>query len=201
MINSKDLTFYKQNKKNAPLIVFIHGAACNHTLWCYQNRYFYNRGFSILSLDLPGHGINSDKPLRSIKAMSDHILDLLGKLPQKQVILVGHSMGSLISLKMALSDQSKIKKVFLIGVSYPMLVSDQLLNKSRINQDEAIADMINWSLPETIKLRGANLTGINLPNLVNEIMRNTSDGVLYKDLQACKRFSLKILNDLQSCSK
>ena len=189
-------TFYKENKRGMPLIIFIHGAGCDHTLWCYQNRYFYNRGYSILSIDLPGHGINSLKALKSIDGMANYINNLLKKLPQKEAYLIGHSMGSLICLKMALYKLSKIKKIIMIGVSYPMNVSDQLLEKSKTDQDGAIADMINWSLPSHIKLSGSKLTGINLPNLVNKIMTNTPSGVLFKDLIACKRFKLKD-NDFQ----
>ena len=65
--------FYKENKKSSPLLVFIHGAACDHTLWCYQSRYFFNIGFSTLTLDLPGHGLNESNALSSISEMSSLI--------------------------------------------------------------------------------------------------------------------------------
>ena len=60
--------FYKENKKSSPLIVFIHGAACDHTIWCYQNRYFFNIGFSTLTLDLPGHGKSGGKSKQSTRS-------------------------------------------------------------------------------------------------------------------------------------
>ena len=56
MIKSKLKLFYKKNKDRSRLIIFIHGAACDHTMWVYQTRYFFFFFFSIISLDLRGHG-------------------------------------------------------------------------------------------------------------------------------------------------
>ena len=85
--------FYKENKTKYPLIIFIHGAACDHSIWCFQNRYFFNRGYSVLTLDLPGHGENNSNACSSIKEMSVLVKALIGKLNKKEIILVGHSMG------------------------------------------------------------------------------------------------------------
>ena len=183
--------FYKENKRSSPLLIFIHGAACDHTLWCYQSRYFFNIGYSTLTLDLPGHGLNHSKPLLRISEMSSLINNLLKKVIQNNIILIGHSMGSLICLDVASSNPEKLKKVILIGASYPMNVSKDLLNKSKKNQEEAINDMIQWSLPSNVKLSGSNLIGLDLANLVSVIMNSTPNGVLHKDLKACNNFSLK----------
>ena len=190
MIKNKLKFFYKKKSNSSPLIIFIHGAACDHTLWAFQNRYFYNRNYSTLLIDLPGHGENINNPLSSIKSMSNLVIDLIKKLSYKKVYLVGHSMGSLICLNTAIENISLIKKVILIGVSYPMQVNDILLKKSKSDQNEAIQDMINWSLTSNIKLNGANLIGINLPNLISVVMSNTKKGVLYKDLLACQSFTI-----------
>ena len=72
-----------------------------------------------------------------------------------------------------------------------MNVSKDLLNKSKKNQEEAINDMIQWSLPSNVKLSGSNLIGLDLANLVSVIMNNTPNSVLHKDLKACNNFSLK----------
>lgn len=191
MIKTKLKLYYKRHVKNSPLIIFIHGAACDHTIWLYQNRYFFNRNFSTILVDLPGHGNNRNKPLSSIKAMSNLVIDMIKKLNHKEIYLVGHSMGSLICLDLLVSEANLIKKAALIGISYPMQVNNKLLNKSKIFQDLAIDDMINWSLTDNIKLNGSNLIGLNLPNLINVVMNNSKKGLLYKDLLACDQFFLK----------
>ncbi|MBM3338316.1 MAG: alpha/beta hydrolase, partial [Betaproteobacteria bacterium] len=39
-----------------PTAVFIHGAQNDHSVWALQTRYFAHHGFSVLAVDLPGHG-------------------------------------------------------------------------------------------------------------------------------------------------
>ena len=99
-------------------------------------------------------------------------------------------MGSLICLETSLENFNVIKRIFLIGTAYPMHVNKSLLFKSKTEQDLAIQDMINWSLSDQIKLNGANLIGLNLPNLINVIMSNSRKGLLYKNLLACNSYIL-----------
>ena len=191
MIKPKLKLFYKKKENRSRLIIFIHGAACDHTFWVYQSRYFFSKKFSVISLDLPGHGTNSSKSLKSIKALSNLVKKLIKDLSYKKIYLIGHSMGSLICLDTALANLKPIKKIFLIGTCYPMHVNKKLLLKSRNDQDLAIKDMISWSLPDKIKLNGSNLIGLNLPNFINVIMSNSKKGLLYKDLLACNNFIIK----------
>ena len=193
MIKSKLKLFYKKNQNRSRLIIFIHGAACDHTMWVYQTRYFFNKNFSIISLDLPGHGTNSSEALNSIKAFSALIKKLIKDMSYKEIYLIGHSMGSLICLDTALDNLKPIKKIFLIGVCYPMHVNKKLLLKSKNDQNLAIKDMISWSLPDKIKLNGSNLIGLNLPNFINVIMSNSKKDLLYKDLLACNNLYSQIL--------
>ena len=39
-----------------PLVVFLHGAGMDHSVWALQSRWFAHHGFSVLAVDLPGHG-------------------------------------------------------------------------------------------------------------------------------------------------
>ena len=191
MIKTKLKLFYKKNASRSRLIIFIHGAACDHTFWVYQSRYFFNKNFSIISVDLPGHGTNESRALNSIEALSSLIKNLIKNIAYKEIYLIGHSMGSLICLDTALANLKPIKKIFLIGICYPMHVNKKLLLKSKSDQDLAIKKMISWSFPDKIKLNGSNLVGLNLPNFINVIMSNSKKGLLYKDLLACNNFIVK----------
>ena len=53
--------------KNKPLIIFVHGSGLTHMTWVLQTRYFAFHGYSVLALDLPGHGLSSGKSLKSIE--------------------------------------------------------------------------------------------------------------------------------------
>ena len=51
--------------KNKPLIIFIHGSGLTHMCWVLQTRYFAFHGYSVLALDLPGHGLSGEITLPS----------------------------------------------------------------------------------------------------------------------------------------
>ena len=47
--------------KNKPLIIFVHGSGLTHMTWVLQTRYFAFHGYSVLALDMPGHGLSGGK--------------------------------------------------------------------------------------------------------------------------------------------
>ena len=59
------------------VVVFVHGAGENHTAWRYQTRYLAHRGFSVLSIDLPGHGLTPGPLLPSIEEQANWLVDWL----------------------------------------------------------------------------------------------------------------------------
>ena len=46
-----------------PLLLFIHGAALDKTVWQLQTRYFAHHGYTVMAVDLPGHGGSEGAPL------------------------------------------------------------------------------------------------------------------------------------------
>ena len=77
--------------KNKPLIIFIHGSGLTHMCWVLQTRYFACHGYSVLALDLPGHGLSEGKSLASVEEMADWINDVIDAVGFNQASLVGHS--------------------------------------------------------------------------------------------------------------
>ena len=179
---------YKKFTKNSPLIIFVHGAGCDYSFWALLNRFFFFRGFSTLAISLPGHGDNFEKGLNSIDDMALYISKIIKKYSSKKNILIGHSMGGLICISSVVNKLFDIHKVILIGVSYPMKVSESLITMSKRNREDAIINMINWSLPSETKLRGSQLIGFSLPNFVYTLMKKTSEDNLYRDLRACNNY-------------
>ena len=77
-------------------VVFVHGAASDHSVWALQSRYFAHHGCNVLALDLPAHGRSAGAPLPSVEAIADwlpRVLDAAGVA--SAATLVGHSLGSL----------------------------------------------------------------------------------------------------------
>src|ERR1700750_3350320 len=100
-----------------PAIVLLHGAGFDHSTWALHSRWFAHHGFGVLAPDLPGHGRSEGKPLTSIEAMADWTIALPDAAGAKQAKLIGHSMGSLISLDAAARHPSRVSELCLIATS------------------------------------------------------------------------------------
>jgi len=104
--------FYRLEGKGGP-IVFSHGWSLDHRMWEAQVEYF-SANHRIILYDHRGHG-RSDKPKTgySIKQLVADLYSLIQGLGLGKVILVGHSMGSLIAQKFALAHPENVRKLVL----------------------------------------------------------------------------------------
>ena len=142
-----------------PTVVFIHGAANDHSVWTQQARYFAHHGWNALALDLPGHGRSFGDAKTSIKSAADWLINLLDNGNVARAALVGHSMGSLIALDAASRYPSRVSQLVLIGCSVPMPVSDELLEAATHRPEDAF-DMLNiWGHAPQLKW-GSNPTSV-----------------------------------------
>ena len=117
-----------------PCVVFIHGALNDHSVWTLLARWCAHHDYSVLAVDLPGHGRSAGLPLASVEALGGWIRRLLDAAGVQQAALVGHSMGSLVALEAA----ERANALVMVGTAYPMKVSDALLTTARERPDAAI---------------------------------------------------------------
>jgi pimeloyl-ACP methyl ester carboxylesterase len=171
-----------------PTMVFIHGAGLDHSLFGLQSRYFGYHGWNVLALDLPGHGRSAGPPLASIGGMADWLSSLLASLKIQKASLVGHSMGALVALEFA--SRHPVERIALIGVAYPMKVSEAFLDAARRN-DHAAYDMETiWGHAAQVPLGGNPNPGMWMYGDALARLRRLAPGVLYNDLKACNDFEL-----------
>ena len=124
---------------DAERIVFVHGAAMEHSVWNLQSRYFACHGYNALAVDLPGHGLSGGEALSSIAEIADWLNALLAQWPGGAVHWAGHSMGALAALEAAA--RGTPASVSLLGFCAPMQVSPQLLDLAENDPDRACAMM------------------------------------------------------------
>ena len=171
-----------------PVVVFVHGAGCDHTVWILQSRYFAHHGWSALALDLPGHGQSEGAPPGSIEASADWLAGALDALGVERCCLIGHSMGSLVSLDFALRHGDRVDRLALLGSSAPMPVADPLLNAAAAN-DHAAVDMITiWGHGPRAQLGGNTVPGMWMTGGAMALLESAKPGVLHAGLSACNAY-------------
>jgi pimeloyl-ACP methyl ester carboxylesterase len=174
--------------RNLPSVIFVHGAANDHSVWALQSRYFAYHGWNALAVDLPGHGASKGTPHAAVGAMADWIFALLSGLNIEKAALVGHSMGSLAALETAARYPQKISKLVMIGTAVPMAVSDTLLNAA-IGNDHAAFDMVNiWGHTAAAQIGSNPLPGVWMAGDFLRLLEKSKPDVLGNDLKACNDY-------------
>ena len=179
-----------------PTIVFLHGGEHDHSVWILQSRYMAHHGYGVLALDLPGHMRSAGPALTTIESMAEVIAAALKTCGAERLLLVGHSMGSLIALEVAALLGDRVHGVVLIATASPMRVSDALLDATQRSPPQAM-DMINvWSHSASIAAfdrkpsnPGPGFSNVwgNLRLMQRVAQRNGSD-VLHADFAACNAY-------------
>ena len=172
-----------------PAIVFLHGAAFDHSVWQWQSRYLAHHGFTVLAVDLPAHG-RSPGPIRtSIAGFADWVNGLLDAAALPSAIVVGHSMGSLIALESAIRFAHRVDKLVLVGTSVPMPVGDAFL-AAAADDDAAAFDMeVAWGHARGAALAASPVPGTTLMGASRALNGRARKGVLHADLAACHAYA------------
>jgi pimeloyl-ACP methyl ester carboxylesterase len=172
-----------------PAVLFLHGAANDHSVWALQSRYFAYHGWNSLALDLPGHGRSEREPLSRIEDLADWAIGVLDSAGLRQAVLVGHSMGSLIALEAAARHPSRVARIVLIGIAVPMAVSEPLLAASKAN-DHAAYEMINvFAHSGGAQIGGNRVPGLWMLGNNLRLMERSAPGVLHADFVACNNYT------------
>ena len=171
-----------------PAIVFVHGAAQDHSLWTLQARWFGRHGHAVLAVDLPGHGRSQGEPLASIEAIAEWLIALLDAAGVAQAAWVGHSLGSLACLEVAARHPQRSRALALVGGGFPMPVSEPLLNAARDNPPLAYRMITQWSHQPGSLVGGHPVPGMWMAGAAMGLMQRSRPGALHTDLAACNAY-------------
>jgi pimeloyl-ACP methyl ester carboxylesterase len=172
-----------------PTVVFVHGAANDHSVWALQSRYFAYHGRNVVAVDLPAHGRSGGDSLASVEAIADWIPLLLDALKIERAALVGHSMGALAVLDCAARHGDRASSVVLCGPAAPMTVADVLQDAARRDDHVALELITGWSYSGAAQLGGNRLPGVWLTGNALRLLERTRPGVLATDLAACHAYA------------
>ncbi len=143
-------------------VLFIHGYGGSTITWKRQVP-FFSKNYKVISIDLRGHG-KSDKPrsyVYTLEKIVEDVHKLIKKLGVKPVV-VGVSLGGIISLMLAAKHPHSVKSIVVVSTvvkTNPKIMNDfmkraltdfevsmlkKLLGKKiKINPNKTLAD-ISW---------------------------------------------------------
>ena len=114
-------------------IVLIHGLGLNQDVWSWQVSLFKN--YNLLIYDLLGHGDSRDPEGEiSLSLFVEQLLEIINHMNIEEIILVGFSLGSMISRKFASLHPSKVKALVLLNSPNRLLDEerDEILERAKM---------------------------------------------------------------------
>jgi pimeloyl-ACP methyl ester carboxylesterase len=85
-----------------PLAILLHGVGLRAEAWAAQIPALRDLGFDVLAPDMPGHGQSVFTPLDDVKGYAELLgIALTQQTPDRDCLLIGHSMGAMIALELA----------------------------------------------------------------------------------------------------
>lgn len=106
--------YYNESGVGSPPMVFVHGWTCDHSYFAPQIDHF-RAGHRVVGVDLRGHGA-SDAPADgySMPSLADDVAFVCGELGIEGAVVVGHSMGAIISTELAASHPEVVSALVLV---------------------------------------------------------------------------------------
>lgn len=170
---------------NGNVLLFIHGSGQSHLSFLLQGRFLANRGWQVLAVDMPAHGLSGGDALTSIVDMADWHLAILDSLGVKDAHVIGHSQGGLIALEMARRSKDRVRSLSLIATALAIPVNPALLDMAKNAEPKAIAAMIDWGFGPVGHRHDHTLPGTSHMRYGKQLMAGNQAGALFADLSAC----------------
>ncbi len=171
-----------------PAAVFVHGAGMDRTVWQFQARYFAHHGFSVLAVDLPGHGRSEGGAPSSVTGYASWLWEFLDAAGVRAFSLVGHSMGALIALCMAAEQPDRVTRLALLGVAARMPVHAELLSAAERDDHMALDLLASWSHARPAHAGGHPTPGLWMMGSTVRLLERSRPGVLHAGLTACHTY-------------
>ncbi|KAF2194251.1 alpha/beta-hydrolase [Zopfia rhizophila CBS 207.26] len=116
-----DVNLFYTTQGTGPPVLLLHGWACSSHDWSYQIPFLLSLNFRVIALDQRGHGRSSAPPTTDSYApreFADDVVALLKYLQTGPVILIGHSMGTVIASVLAVEYPDAVKALVLVHPIY-----------------------------------------------------------------------------------
>ncbi|MEX1004577.1 MAG: alpha/beta hydrolase [Acidimicrobiia bacterium] len=164
-------------------VMLLHGAGNDHTIWRFMTRRLAGRGRPVVAPDLPGHGKSEGPALASVEDMATWCLDFADAVGAGDLVVVGHSMGSLITMEVATRAPQRVVGVALLATAEQMDVHEDLQSAAD-RLDGSAADLIvGWTHSGRSRFGHHEAPGMWMAGVNRRLLERNADA-LPTDLKA-----------------
>ncbi len=112
-----EVHYYEKRVKNEKgVLVFIHGVGANAGHYGRILGPLHNEGYSVISVDLLGHGKSSDPGrLLTAETLFQGFVDWIRQVQTDRFVLIGNSLGGALSLRFALEFPRSLEKLVMVS--------------------------------------------------------------------------------------
>lgn len=172
-----------------PVMILIHGAGMDATVWQQQTRFLAHRNLRAVAVDLPGHGRSEGQPLTSIVDMANWIAKFMDAASLSRAHIAGHSMGTFIGLELARHHADKVSSLTLMGTAVGMPVHPELLSASEHELGKAAALMASWGHAKPAHIGLNPNPGLWMLGGARALVETSTPGALTVDFTACANYA------------
>ncbi len=171
--------YYTMAGEGAPLL-FVHGSGADHTLWGHQLDSLTDE-HTVAALDLNGHGRS---PVRAGDGLETYVRDVLAVMDAlgSPVMVLGHSLGGAVALRVALERPANLRALGLIGTGAKLRVHPDILRLIDDEFEKAVDLILGWAFAED--------PPEELYQRAREQMLRNGQAALKRDFTTCDAFDV-----------
>ncbi len=132
--------FSRNIGKKGPYIIIVHGLYGASDNW-QSVASELSQNFRVLLPDLRNHGQSPHSDIHTYQAMADDLLQFIKDKVGEELILVGHSMGGKVVMRLALNNPEVVRKMLIIDIA-PRNYGDLLSNNDVTTDHKKIIDTL-----------------------------------------------------------
>jgi pimeloyl-ACP methyl ester carboxylesterase len=172
------MTTAKPNRR----LIFIHGSGDSGAVW--EPLIALLSDMETLAFDLPGHGARVAEPGPEQMSVRDYGEDVYQALTEREGdggVIVGHSLGGAIALRLAVDHPEFAQRIALLGSGARLRVAPLFLEHARAAGSRGALALTEVAFAPGHEDQARAYAATQAP---------TAPGMLYRDLASCDEFDM-----------
>ncbi len=187
IIDRYNITFHGQGEQ---VILFAHGFGCDQNMWRFVAPAF-EQDYKLVMFDYIGHGRTSPEHYNrdryaSLQGYAQDILDICHALELDNVILVGHSVSSMIGALACIQEPDRFARLIMVGPSACYINDGAYVGGFERQDIESLLEMMDGNFLGWANALGPTIMGNgDRPELGQEL----TDSFCKTDLDVAQQFA------------